>query len=68
MTILDDLKSEAKELVRLEDNLAKMVGQHRRSAMNALGDATDREARQELINILMQTDFKGYFRDRSEFH
>jgi hypothetical protein len=68
MTILDDLESEANELVRLEDNLAQMIGQHRRSAMNALGDATDREERQELINILMQTDFKGYFRDRQEYH
>jgi len=64
MTILDDLESEAKELVRLEGNLAHMIGQHRRSAMNAMADATDREAVRECVKILMMTDFKGYFRDR----
>lgn len=68
MTILDDLEMEANELVRLEDNLAKMIGQHRRSAMKAIDDATDREVKKELIDILMLTDFKGYFRDRSEYH
>ena len=65
MTILDDLESEAKELVRLEENLAQMIRQHRKSAMNALGEATDREVVKELVNILIMTDFKGYFRDRA---
>lgn len=65
MTILDDLETEAKELVRMEENLAQLVKQHRRSAFNALNDVTDREEAAELVNILMMTDFKGYFRDRS---
>lgn len=66
MTILDDLRAEAEYLIRLENNLAQLTLQHRKSAFKTLAGRPPAEDVRTLIGILDMTDFKGYFRDQRE--